>query len=340
MKPKNQWTGDERKAANLDQRLKSLIMSILPDDQINFVINCLTAKLTWDDCYCILTGPSDVKESRAMDLKLCYNTFKFKEGESLTQTFTRYKALINELVNDGIKLLKLEIIMGFMTDRTLQNYPDDDKRITRSSQGISEILRNEYKQELFLAKSKLFLRKPINGMKYEVSYKTMNWYGSEGSHGIAKKMVVVSKKSARKGYGIISLEREINPRNPQHAFERCEACGSPNHAITDHYDIEWFKRGEALQAKSVTSGSPFGPKVVFGDDSTDTTKGYGFINCNGIVFTKKRGTIFNSNKEIVMIAPRERDVYVLDMTSSAQESCFFAKVLKILTGLGIKDLLI
>ncbi|GJQ94200.1 hypothetical protein Tco_0005339 [Tanacetum coccineum] len=96
-----------------------------------------------------------------------------------------------------------------------------------------------------------------------------------------------------------------------------------------------------------------GPKVVFGDNSTCTTKGYGSIKCNGIVFTKvafvnglkynlisisqlcdakyivqfdeKRGTIFNSNKEIVMTAPRVRDVYDLDMTSSAQKSCFFAK---------------
>ncbi|GJR33343.1 hypothetical protein Tco_1109575 [Tanacetum coccineum] len=34
-KPEAQWTADERKAANLDQRLKSLIMSVLPDDQMN-----------------------------------------------------------------------------------------------------------------------------------------------------------------------------------------------------------------------------------------------------------------------------------------------------------------
>nr|GEY66546.1 hypothetical protein [Tanacetum cinerariifolium] len=32
-----------------------------------------------------------------MDLKLCYNTFKLKEGENLTQTFTIYRALMNEL---------------------------------------------------------------------------------------------------------------------------------------------------------------------------------------------------------------------------------------------------
>ncbi|GJS52105.1 retrovirus-related pol polyprotein from transposon TNT 1-94 [Tanacetum coccineum] len=31
--------------------------------------------------------------------------------------------------------------------------------------------------------------------------------------------------------------------------ETLKACGSSPHTITDHYDIEWFKRGEVLQAK-------------------------------------------------------------------------------------------
>ncbi|GKC03149.1 hypothetical protein Tco_0994759 [Tanacetum coccineum] len=48
---------------------------------------------------------------------------------------------------------------------------------------------------------------------------------------------------------IISLEREINPRNPQHTFKRCKVCGRLTHTTTDHYDIKLFKRGEALQAK-------------------------------------------------------------------------------------------
>nr|GEU61893.1 hypothetical protein [Tanacetum cinerariifolium] len=148
---------------------------------------------------------------------------------------------------------------------------------------------------------------------------------------------------------IISLEREINPRNPQHTFKRCEVCGSSTHTTTDHYDIEWLKRDEALQAKKAEALNQLelnhqmltdlrlplkGPKVVFGDDSTCTTKGYGSIKCNGIVFTKvafvnglkynlisisqlydamyivqfdeKRGIIFKSNKEVVMIAPRDK----------------------------------
>ncbi|GKC83263.1 hypothetical protein Tco_1138980 [Tanacetum coccineum] len=113
-KSKTQWTHEERKATNLDQRLKSLIMYVLLHNQMNSVINCLTAKSTWDDLILYHERPFDVKESRVIDLKLCYNTFKFKEGESLTQTFTIYKALMNELINDGIKLSKLEINIGFI----------------------------------------------------------------------------------------------------------------------------------------------------------------------------------------------------------------------------------
>ncbi|GJT05733.1 retrovirus-related pol polyprotein from transposon TNT 1-94 [Tanacetum coccineum] len=70
-----------------------------------------------------------------------------------------------------------------------------------------------------------------------------------------------------------------------------------------------------------------GPKVVFGDNSSSDTKGYGSVNCNGITFTKTQGTIFNQNDEVILIAPRRRDVYVIDMSSynEGSNTCFFAK---------------
>ncbi|GJZ12747.1 hypothetical protein Tco_0547977 [Tanacetum coccineum] len=49
---------------------------------------------------------------------------------------------------------------------------------------------------------------------------------------------------------IISLEKEIKPRNLQHVIKRCETCGSIVHNTTDHYDIKLFKRGEVLHAKN------------------------------------------------------------------------------------------
>nr|GEW35216.1 hypothetical protein [Tanacetum cinerariifolium] len=176
-----QWTAVERKATNLDQRLKSLIMSVLPDDQMNYVINYLIAKSTWDDLILYHEGSSDVKESRVMDQKLCYNTFKFKEGETLTQTFTRYKSLMNELVNDDIKLSKLEINTGFVNglpkkwlsfcqslkntnhvkDSELASLFDslDDEEDTRSSHEFLNDLEEEYKARALLAKSKRLFKK-------------------------------------------------------------------------------------------------------------------------------------------------------------------------------------
>ncbi|GJW92711.1 retrovirus-related pol polyprotein from transposon TNT 1-94 [Tanacetum coccineum] len=98
-----------------------------------------------------------------------------------------------------------------------------------------------------------------------------------------------------------------------------------------------------------------GPKVVFGDNSSGDIEGYGSVNCNGItftkvayvnclkhnlisisqlcdanfkvLFTKTQGTTFNQNNEVILIAPRRRDVYVIDMSSYNKESnaCFFAK---------------
>ncbi|GJR79136.1 retrovirus-related pol polyprotein from transposon TNT 1-94 [Tanacetum coccineum] len=51
-----------------------------------------------------------------------------------------------------------------------------------------------------------------------------------------------------------------------------------------------------------------------------------YVKQPGPKFDDKQRTIFNANKEIVLIAPRRNDVYVLDMSSLTQNrACFFAK---------------
>ncbi|GKA79835.1 hypothetical protein Tco_0786431 [Tanacetum coccineum] len=144
--------------------------------------------------------------------------------------------------------------------------------------------------------------------------------------------------------GSFFLEEESSQKNTQHVKKSYETCGSTVHTTTYHNDIEWFKRAKALQDKKVEalkstkaessdankSKTPTksvksylhkyvepGPNVVFGDDSTCTTEGYGSIKCMVhtlvdakyiVQFDEKRGTIFNSNKEVVMIAPRIIDI--------------------------------
>nr|GEY69975.1 retrovirus-related Pol polyprotein from transposon TNT 1-94 [Tanacetum cinerariifolium] len=146
---------------------------------------------------------------------------------------------------------------------------------------------------------------------------------------------------------IISIEREINPRNPQHAFKRCEVYGSLTHTTTDHYGIEWFKKGKALQAKKAEALKSTRAKSSNANRSKTPTKSgcsrhmIGVNNylhkyveqlwclemilhaqlkvmaLSNVMFDEKRGTIFNSNKEIVMIALR---VYFLKKKSQAPET--------------------
>ncbi|GKC02925.1 hypothetical protein Tco_0994535, partial [Tanacetum coccineum] len=79
---------------------------------------------------------------------------------------------------------------------------------------------------------------------------------------------------------IISLRRGIKPRNPQHVIKICKTCDS-NVTTSDHNDIEWFRKREALQAKKVKSFKAR-PEGMYGNNSTYTTEGYGY----GIVFKK------------------------------------------------------
>nr|GEV11333.1 putative reverse transcriptase domain-containing protein [Tanacetum cinerariifolium] len=99
----------------IDQRFKSLIMSILPDDQMNSVINCLTVKSTLDDLIIYNEGPSDVKESRVMDLKLCYNTFKFKEGKNKGLIAKTHDWDEEEVSSDDNEVTKVKALMA-LTD--------------------------------------------------------------------------------------------------------------------------------------------------------------------------------------------------------------------------------
>ncbi|GJW42620.1 retrovirus-related pol polyprotein from transposon TNT 1-94 [Tanacetum coccineum] len=84
------------------------------DDIIESIISCVSAKEIWTDLVYSFKCPSDTKENRIMDLKLEHQTFRAKSTESLSQTYTRYKTLLNELANDGVNLSKHEINVDFV----------------------------------------------------------------------------------------------------------------------------------------------------------------------------------------------------------------------------------
>ncbi|GKE41149.1 hypothetical protein Tco_1464554 [Tanacetum coccineum] len=186
-KSKSQWTPDERRVVVQDQRLKSIIMPCLLDDIMEFVISCVSAKETWSDLVHSFEGPLDTKKNRIMDLKLEYQTFRAKSTESLSQTYTRYKTLLNELANDGVNLSKHKINIGFVNslpEKWLTFYQElrnanhtqtldladiyerfiykDNLIQKRSSEEYLRDLDIEYHERALLANSKCFIKRRNN----------------------------------------------------------------------------------------------------------------------------------------------------------------------------------
>ncbi|GJT44833.1 retrovirus-related pol polyprotein from transposon TNT 1-94 [Tanacetum coccineum] len=105
-------------------------------------------------------------------------------------------------------------------------------------------------------------------------------------------------------------------------FKECKYYGFNDHH-SDH--CEFYLGCEVCGLPQEESG----PKVVFRDDSSGDIEGISQL-CDAnykILFTKTQGTIYNQNDKVALIAPRRRDVYVIDMSSFNKESnaCFFAK---------------
>ncbi|GJV82773.1 retrovirus-related pol polyprotein from transposon TNT 1-94 [Tanacetum coccineum] len=139
-------------------------------------------------------GPSDTKKNRIMDMKLKYQTFRAKSSKSLSQTYTRYKTLLNEFANDCVTLSKHEI-------NDFQENSDDeaDKRTS-----------GEYLRDLDIKlHERALLRYKFDAMQEELNqfYRNKVWTLVPFSYGkiaIGSKWVFKNKKDE---HGIITKNK-------------------------------------------------------------------------------------------------------------------------------------
>ncbi|GJT05231.1 hypothetical protein Tco_0839693 [Tanacetum coccineum] len=395
-KPEGQWTGDERKAANLDQRLKSLIMSVLPDDQMNFDFQ---------------DSPDDEEDTRSSHEYL--NDLEEEEYQAralLVKSKGFFKKDEEEMSSDDSEMVEVKVLMALAEENDdinkegakngewvkisirkciSEQIPSQKKRILGADQLIEdpsssrkkdlditvESQRNTTDPSVAVTDSlatdydladessvystslpplkKLDGVEPISGpktiksiLRSKSTFKAKTLKGviiNEPSSSPPKdnKSSPASKVNSAPAGKLKSVKikddpplaiviKELNDLKLQISKNQSSYSRNNQPQQCDIKKPIWYM--DSVCSRHMTGVKSYlhkymeqpGSKVVFGDDSPCTTEGYGSIKCNGI-FDEKRGTIFNSNKEVIMIALRVRDVYVLDMASSAQESCFFAK---------------
>ncbi|GJU70111.1 hypothetical protein Tco_1256370 [Tanacetum coccineum] len=254
------WLNNERRVVNQHQRLKSIIISCLPDDIMEPVISYATTKETWTDLVYSFEGPSNTKENRIMDLKLEDNTFRAKPSECLSQTYTRYKTLLNELSNDGVTLSKHKINVCFVNslpEKCLsfsQGLRNANHTQTLDLDDIYRRMRNllmmtQVKVLMALANDELAVGKnhtrngPVIGCTIEpvitsVPTEVKNNEQDSKINEVTKLVqMLIDEKESKPNVKNTDSSKSVRPKPLQKPKLKCELCYYTNHSTNDCYII-------------------------------------------------------------------------------------------------------
>ena len=99
MKPasKDLWTSKDKHLVSLGVRRRSAISNTLPYNTFHLIQNCESAKDMMDTLTVAFEGTEEVRATTVSNLIRQYEHFFAKKDETLTQTFTRFNCLINDL---------------------------------------------------------------------------------------------------------------------------------------------------------------------------------------------------------------------------------------------------
>ena len=89
-KPRSEWTLEDIAEVYKDNRAMNILFNGLEEEMFDNVINCTTAKQVWDTVQTLCEGTEQVRENKMQLLIQQYEHFHFKNGESLSDTFSRF----------------------------------------------------------------------------------------------------------------------------------------------------------------------------------------------------------------------------------------------------------
>ncbi|GKA70456.1 hypothetical protein Tco_0776595 [Tanacetum coccineum] len=137
-KPESQWTPDERRVVNQDQRLKSIIISCLPNDIMELVISCETAKSTWTDLvYSFEEEVSDDEEMTQVKVLMALANDKLSVGKNHARNGEWIDITIKKCRHDlfALKQAKLEAV----------TFQIQNTKLTKLNRALQKQLKEERK---------------------------------------------------------------------------------------------------------------------------------------------------------------------------------------------------
>nr|GEU96390.1 retrovirus-related Pol polyprotein from transposon TNT 1-94 [Tanacetum cinerariifolium] len=159
-KPKAQWSNNERRVVNQDQRLKSIFIPCLPNDIMDSIISYAIAKDTWIDLVHNFEGPLNTKENKIMDMKLEYNTFRAKPLKvylipilDLRPYFISFQMMDEKEVSNDEEMTQVKVLIALADDELAvgKNHARNDEWIGITRMKLAEASsKNDVKESLFI----------------------------------------------------------------------------------------------------------------------------------------------------------------------------------------------
>ncbi|GJT80254.1 retrovirus-related pol polyprotein from transposon TNT 1-94 [Tanacetum coccineum] len=242
-KRQNQWSNAESRLANQDKRLKSIIISCLPNDVMKSVIKCKTAKEMWNDLILAHEGPSDIRDTKIAALRLKFNAFKSLEGEKVNGTFTRLKCLLNDLENNGVTIPQAEV------NATFVNSLPRKWLSMNQTQRANNSIKNDSLATLY---GKYNYEEGLIDQIYDDSeedQRTNNEFMADLNAEYHERALLANQKRFYKRSGRVGSARKPLDKSK----ETCFACGKLGHFQKDYYKGKYkgFKAEMAVLTKRI-----------------------------------------------------------------------------------------
>ncbi|GKE49839.1 retrovirus-related pol polyprotein from transposon TNT 1-94 [Tanacetum coccineum] len=216
-KRQNQWSNAESHLANQDKRLKSIIISCLPNVVMKSVIKWKTAKEMWNDLILAHEGPSDTRDTKIASLRLKFNAFKSLEGEKVMGMFTRIKCLLNDLENIGVTIPQAEHAKYNYEEGLIdQIYESETQRFSIQASSSKALISNAPFQD--------------SDSDVEEDQRTSNEFMADLNAECHEKALLQNHKRFYKRSGRVGSARKPIDKTK----ETCFACGKTGHFQKDY----------------------------------------------------------------------------------------------------------
>nr|GEZ61691.1 retrovirus-related Pol polyprotein from transposon TNT 1-94 [Tanacetum cinerariifolium] len=283
-------------------------------------------------------GPSNTRDIKIVASRLKFNAFEALEGEKVNGTYTRLKCLLNDLKNNEVIISQSEVNATFVN--SLPRKWLSMNQTQRANNSIKMIV-------WLLSMGSITMRKDSDSDVKEDN-KINNEFMADLNAKCHERVLLENEKIFYKRSGRLGSARKPMDKSKETCFacEKAALRGKGRRKENNSLKKVLFTKADISTSESalmITSDSeddsgnqeplPSLPRLT-GAELSSASKSLVLLfglttNMAELTLntTSKKGTIFNEKDKAVLIAPKRRDVYVIDMSSynTDNNACFYFK---------------